>query len=85
MSFNVGPLCIGLIKTWFNHAESKHTLTLQLVLGTNTKLLHHCAISSAPSGVIISILCNWSNSSLHGFCSTFATCLVTLDMACYQV
>ena len=36
MSFNVGPLCMGLIGTWFNHAGSKHNLTLPLALGTNT-------------------------------------------------
>ena len=69
----MGPQCIGLINAWFNCAGSKHNLTLPLALGTNTKLLHHFAISSTPSGVIIYIHCNQSNSSLNGFCSTYAT------------
>ena len=75
ISFNVGPLSIGHINAWFNWAGSKHNLTLPLALGTNTKLLHHSAVLSTPSGVMISILCNQSNSSLNGFCSTYATCL----------
>ena len=73
--FNVGPLCIGLINAWFNHNRSKHNLTLWLALGTNTKLLHHSAISSTPSGVIMSSYCNLSSLSLNGFCSQYATCL----------
>ena len=73
--FNVWPLCIGLINVWFNCAGSKHSLTLPMALGTNTKLLLHSAILSTPSSVIISICCNLSNSSLNGFCSTYATCL----------
>ena len=46
ISFNVGPLYIGLINAWYSHAGSKHNLTLPLALGTNTKLLHHSATSS---------------------------------------
>ena len=73
MSFNVGPLWTGLINASFNLAGSKHNLTLQFAFGTNTKLLHHTAVSSTPSGVIMSSFCSWSNSSLHGFCSIYAT------------
>ena len=71
--FNVGPLCTGLINAWFNLAGSKHNLTLPLVLGTNTKLLHHSAILSTPSGVIMSMFCSQSNLSLNSFCSAYAT------------
>ena len=85
ISFNVGPQCIGFINAWFNHAGSRHSLTLPLALGTNTKLLHHSAVSSTPSGVIISICCNWSNSSLNSFVTHMLHILVVLDMACYQV
>ena len=46
ISFNVGPLCTGLINTWFNLTGSKHSLTLPFALGTNTKLLHHSAVLS---------------------------------------
>ena len=75
MSFNVGPLYMGLIKAWFNCAGSKHNLTLPLALGTNTKLLHHSDILSIPSGVIISSCCSLSNSSLNSFYSAYVTCL----------
>ena len=55
MSFNMGPLQTGLINAWFHLTGSKHNLTLPFALGTNTKLLHHSAVSSIPSGVIMSI------------------------------
>ena len=64
---------MGLINAWFNHAGSKHNMTLPLTLSTNTKLVHHSDISSTPSGVIISSCCSLSNSSLNGFCSRYAT------------
>ena len=54
ISFNMGPLCTGLINAWFNLTESKHNLTLPFALGTNTKLLHHSAVLSPPSAVIVS-------------------------------
>ena len=75
MSLSVGPLCINLINAWFSHARSRHNLTLPFTLGTNTKLLHHSAVSSTPRGVIMSIFCRHSTSSLNGFCSAYATCL----------
>ena len=75
ISFNVGPLCIDLINTCLNCVGSKHNLTWPSALGASTELLHHYAVSSTPSGVIISILCNQSNSSLNAFCSAYATCL----------
>ena len=73
MSFNMGPLCTGLINAWLNFAQSKHNLTLPLALGTNTKLLHYSAISPTPRGIIMSNICSQSNSSLNGFCSAYAT------------
>ena len=72
ISFNVGPLCMGLINAWFNHAGLKHNLTLPFALGTNTKLLHSSAILSTSSGVIMSSCCNLSSLSLNGFCSAYA-------------
>ena len=75
ISFSIGPLCMGLINAWFSHAGSKQNLILWLALGTNTKLLHHSNISLTPSGVIIYCCFSLSNSSLKGFCSTYATCL----------
>ena len=64
---------MGLINAWFNHAGSKHSLTLVLALGTNTKLIHHSDILSTSSGVIMSSCCTLSISSLNGFCSAYAT------------
>ena len=61
MSFNVGPLCMGLMNAWYNSAGSKHNLTLPLALGTNTKLLYHSGVLSTPSGVIMSSCCILSN------------------------
>ena len=76
MLLNLGPLCMGLIKAWFSHAWSKHSLTLPLALCTNTKLLHHSAISLNPSGVIMSCCCSLSNSSLNSFCNAYDKHLV---------
>ena len=46
---SVGPLWTGLINAWFSLAGSKHSLTLPLDLGPNTKPLHHSVVSSIPS------------------------------------
>ena len=73
MSLSVGPLCMGLINALFSLAGSRHNLTLPFALGTNTKLLHHSAISSTPRGVMMSIFCRCSSSSLNGYCSAYAT------------
>ena len=70
ISLSVGPLCTGLINAWLSHAGSKHSLTLPLALGTNTKLLHHSNVLSTPSGVLMSISCSHFSSSLNGSCST---------------
>ena len=75
ISFNEGPLWMGLISAWFSLAGSKHSLTLPIVLDTNTELLHHSADSSIPRGVMMSIFCSNSSSSLNGFCNTYATYL----------
>ena len=72
ISFNVGPLCTGLISAWFNWAGPKHSLTLPLALDTSTMLLHHSKTSSTPRGVIITC-CSLCSSSWNGFCSTNAT------------
>ena len=73
MSLSVGPLCTSLISAWFCHAGSRHNLTLPFALGINTKLLHHSAVSSTPSGPMMSCFCRCFNFS-KGFCSTHATC-----------
>ena len=70
ISLSVGLLCTGLINAWLSCAESKHSLILPLALGTNTKLLHHSNVSSAPNGVMMSISCRHFSSSLNSFCST---------------
>ena len=85
ISFSVGLLCISLINTWLSHAGSKHSLTLPLALGTNTKLLHHSAISSIPRGAMMSISCSHSSSFLNGFCNVMPCTLVALGMACCWV
>ena len=72
MSFNIGPQCIGLINAWLSHAGSKHNCILPFALGTNTKLLHHSAVSSTPSGIMMSSSCSCWSSSLNGFCSAYA-------------
>ena len=73
ISFSVGPLCISLINAWLSCAGSKHSCTLPFALGTTTKLLHHSAISSTPSGAMMSSSCSHSSSSLNGFCNAYAT------------
>ena len=75
ISFRVVPLCTGLISAWFNHAGSRHSLTLPLPLGTSAKLLHHSDVSFTSRGAIISCWCSISNSSWNGFCNVYATCL----------
>ena len=72
MSFSMGSLCMGLINAWFNHAGSRHSHTLPLALGTNTKLLHHSNVSSTPRGTIMYCCCSLSNSSWNGFYSAYA-------------
>ena len=67
ISFNVGPLWMGLISTWYILAGSKHNLTLPFALGTNRKLLHHYTNSSIPRGLMMSIFCRHSSSSLKVF------------------
>ena len=39
ISFNVVPLCIGLISVWLGLAGSRHKSTVLLGLGTMMKLL----------------------------------------------
>ena len=75
ISFNVGSLWMGLISTWFSLTRSNHSLTLPFPLGTNTKLLHHSANSSTLRGLMMSIFCRHSSSSLNSFCNAYATCL----------
>ena len=80
ISYNVGPLCLGLISGLLSLTGSKHSCTLQLAFGTRTKLLHHFDISSTPSGTIICCFCSWSSSSLSGSWSSYATSLEVLGM-----
>ena len=64
---------MGLINAQFDLTGSRHNLTLPFALGTNTKLLHHSAVLSIPSAMIMSNFCSQFNSSLNGFCSACAT------------
>ena len=73
ISFNVGPIWMGLISAWFSLTSSNHSLTLPFALGTNTKLLHHSVNLSIPRGVMMSIFCSHSSSSLNGFYNAYAT------------
>ena len=75
ISFNVGPLWMGLISAWFSLTRSKYSLTLLFALGTNTKQLHHSVILSILRGAMMSILYSCSSSSLNGFCNAYTTCL----------
>ena len=84
MSFNVGPLQIGLINAWFNFAGSKHNLTFPFALGTNTKLLHHSTVSSTPSGVIISSFIASPTHPSMVFVVHMLGISVALDRACYK-
>ena len=75
ISLSVGPLWTGLMSTWFSLGGSKHSLTFQLGLGMRTKLLYHSAVSSMPSGVMMSCCWNLPDSSLNSFCNAYAMCL----------
>ena len=50
-------------------------LAFSLDLGIRTKLLHHSAVLSMPSGVMMSCFCSLSSQSLNSFCSAYAMCL----------
>ena len=65
MSFNVGPLCTGLISTSLSLARSRHSVTLSFALWTSTKLLHHLNVLYMLSGTIICCLCNLPTSFLR--------------------
>ena len=45
ISLAVGPLWTSLLKALFTLADSRHSYTFQLGLGTRTKLLHHSDVS----------------------------------------
>ena len=66
MSLKIGPLWIGLIRTLFNWARSKHNLTLPCAFGTTVKLLHHSDVSSISRSTIICYFCSLSSSSYSG-------------------
>ena len=69
----MGPLCTGLIRTWFRSAVSRHNLTLPFALGTSPKLLQHSNVLLTPRGVIIPCCCSLSSLSCNGFCSAYVT------------
>ena len=54
MSLFVGPFCTGLMNAWFILVRSRQRYTVLFGLGTMTKLLHHSADSSTPSGADVS-------------------------------
>ena len=45
ISFNVGPLCTGLISALLSLDRFRNNHTLPLALGTSTKLLSHSDVS----------------------------------------
>ena len=73
ISLSVGPQCISVINACLSCAGSQTQTHLTVCFGY--QLLHHSAISSTPTGVMMSIFCRCSSSSLKGFCSAYATCL----------
>ena len=48
ITFNVGPLCTGLIHSLLSLDGSRHNLALQFNLGINMKLLHYSDVSFMP-------------------------------------
>ena len=52
----------------FKFAGSKHKLTFTFGCGASTKLLHHSAVSSMPSDVMMSGCCSPS-CSLNSLCN----------------
>ena len=66
--FTVGSLCTGLISAWFSLAGSRHSLNFPFSFGSNMKLIHHLAVLSMPSGVMMSCCYICSSSSLNGCC-----------------
>ena len=52
-SFNVRPLCTGLISTLLNLGRYRHSPILSFILGTSTVLLYHSDDLSVPGGAII--------------------------------
>ena len=54
ISLSAVPICTSLISPWFSLARSRHNLTFPFSFGSNMKLLHHSAVSSMPSGVMMS-------------------------------
>ena len=75
ISFNVGPLWIGLISTWFILAELRHSLNFPFRFVTSMGLLDHFAVWSIASGVITPSCQRCSNSSLNVFYSSYTPCL----------
>ena len=69
MSLRVRSLWIGLIRTLFNWARSKHNVIFLFVFGTNMKLLHHSDVSSTSRSKIICCFCSLSSSFYGGSCS----------------
>ena len=69
MSLKIGSLWIGLIRTLFNHARSKHNLTLPLAFGAIIKLLHHSNVLPVSRGTVVCCFCSLSSS-----CSGFFKC-----------
>ena len=68
ISWSVGHLWTGHIRTWFSLTEPRHSLIFPLGLGTTTKFLYHSTVSSTSSGVMMSCCWSHSNASLKGFC-----------------
>ena len=72
ISFNVGPLCTGLLSALLSLARFSHNCILPLAFRTRKKLLHHSHVSYTSSGTIICCFCSGCTSSLRVLWSTYA-------------
>ena len=89
ISFSVGPLCIGLINAWLGCTGSRHGWTnyhFTVCFGYQHKAITpFCHVLSTPRGVMMSIPCRHSSSSLAMvFVVHMLHALVVLGMACCQ-
>ena len=75
MLLRIGPLWIGLIRTLFNCAGSKHSLTLPFTFGSSVKLLHHSDVSSMSRSTMICCFCSLSSCSHSGPWSAYGILL----------
>ena len=73
ISFNVWPLCTGLISALLSIIRVRHKCTLPLILSFRTKLLDHSDVSLTPRAPIICCFYSLSRSSFRDSWSTYPT------------